>query len=341
MPSTFSTSLRLELIGNGEQAANWGNTTNTNLGTLLEQAITGVSTVSFPTDADRTLTTANGVSDESRNAVIVLTSGVSLTATRNLIVPTVNKFYAVRNTTSGNQSVLVKTSAGTGVTLANGYTQLMYCDGTNVVLASIPVNATTGGNAFMPPGSMLEYGGSTAPDGFLLCNGAAVSRTTYSALFAALGTAYGAGDGSTTFNVPNKIDRVGVGAGSSYARGTAGGAVSASTNAAGNHAHGGGVEYTVLTTDQIPSHSHGVSDPGHVHSTLKGTSGGQPSFADTATGGSSGNNTSFMDPALTNISIQNTGANQGHTHTIYTDGLHTHSVSTIQPYLASNYIIKT
>ena len=339
MPSTFSTSLRLELIGNGEQAANWGNTSNTNFGTLLEQAITGVATISFPTDADRTLTVSNGVSDESRNAVLVLTSAVSLTATRNLIVPTVNKFYAVRNTTSGNQGVVVKTSAGTGVTLANGYTQLMYCDGTNVVLASVPVNATTGGNAFMPPGSMLEYGGSTAPDGFLLCNGAAVSRTTYSALFAALGTAYGAGDGSTTFNVPNKIDRVGVGAGSSYARGATGGAASATTSSAGSHNHTGAVTGTAISTAQMPSHTHGVNDPGHSHSYnqpaviagfVDGGSGAVSQIAGGTTGASG-----------TGISINYEGSNQAHDHGIYTDGTHSHSVSTIQPYLASNYIIKT
>jgi hypothetical protein len=143
MPSTFSTSLRLELIGNGEQAANWGNTTNTNLGTLLEQAITGVGSVVM-IDADRTLTAANGVSDESRNAVLGLTSSVSLTATRNLIVPSVNKTYIVRNQTSGNQTVVVKTSAGTGVSIANGYAQVVYCDGTNVSPATLPYNSTTG-----------------------------------------------------------------------------------------------------------------------------------------------------------------------------------------------------
>jgi hypothetical protein len=133
MPSTFSPALRLELIGNGEQAAN--------LGTLLEQAITGVANIAM-LDADRTLTNANGISDEARNAVLVVTG--ALTATRNLIVPTSNKFYAVRNATTGNHSIVVKTSAGTGVTLGNGFTQLMYCDGTNVVLASVPVNSTTG-----------------------------------------------------------------------------------------------------------------------------------------------------------------------------------------------------
>jgi microcystin-dependent protein len=334
MPSTFSTSLRLELIGNGEQAANWGNTSNTNLGTLLEQAITGVATVTFPTDADRTLTSSNGVSDESRNAVLVLTSGVSLTATRNLVVPTVNKFYAVRNTTSGNQSIVVKTSAGTGVTLANGYTQLMYCDGTNVVLASVPVNATTGGNAFMPPGAMLEYGGSSAPAGFLLCDGSAVSRSTYSALFAALGTAYGVGDGSTTFNVPDRRGKFGVGVNGSYALGTSGG--STTTASAGSHNHGGATGYTSLTTSQLPPHSHSVNDPGHSHVTT-----GIAADGNFGTGGLAAYpaGVGYVGASYTGITINNTGDGAGHNHSISTDGAHTHTVT--PPYVASNYIIKT
>jgi hypothetical protein len=208
MPSTFSTSLRLELIGNGEQAANWGNTTNTNLGTLLEQAITGVATVTFPTDADRTLTASNGVSDESRNAVLVLTSGVSLTATRNLIVPTVNKFYAVRNATSGSQSVTVKTSAGTGVTVANGYTQLMYCDGTNVVQATVQFNSTNSnaivqgttlqtGNGQSSQISNIQYNSSGSVSYYLNTDGSAgfsdATRTRWSS------------DSSGNFSIYNNI----------------------------------------------------------------------------------------------------------------------------------------
>lgn len=140
MPSTFSPALRLELIGNGEQAANWGNTTNTNLGTLLEQAITGVASITM-LDANYTLVSGNGVSDEARNAVLIMSG--TLSATRSVIVPTSNKFYAVRNATTGSQSILIRTSGGTGVTLANGFTQLMYCDGTNVVAATVAFNAAT------------------------------------------------------------------------------------------------------------------------------------------------------------------------------------------------------
>jgi hypothetical protein len=142
MPSTYSTSLGIELIGNGEQASNWGTTTNNNLGTLLEQAITGVGNVDMSAGTSVTIVTGTGVVGAARNAVLVLTG--SLGASCNLIVPTVNKFYAVRNATTGGQNVVVKTSAGTGVTLANGYTQLMYCDGTNVVSATQPFDSVNG-----------------------------------------------------------------------------------------------------------------------------------------------------------------------------------------------------
>lgn len=138
MPSTFSTSLRLELIGAGEQAGNWNNTTNVNLGTLLEQAIAGTISISM-TDADLTLSAGNGVSDQARNAVINLTG--SLTATRNVIVPAVSKLYIFRNST--NQSVIIKAATGTGVTIPSGLTSMVYWRGGNVIQATPNFNATT------------------------------------------------------------------------------------------------------------------------------------------------------------------------------------------------------
>ena len=63
----------------------------------------------------------------------------------------------------------------------------------------------------VPPGMVLPFAGAAAPEGFLLCDGSAVSRTTYGDLFAAIGTAYGAGDGSTTFNLPDLRGRVAAG----------------------------------------------------------------------------------------------------------------------------------
>ena len=130
MTSTYSTSLRLELMATGDQSGTWGDTTNTNLGTLLEQAITGVLSLAMA-DANQTLTNLNGASDQARNAVIVATG--ALTAGRNIVVPAVNKVYLVRNSTTGGFGVTVKTPSGTGVTVANGASRLVYSDGTNVV----------------------------------------------------------------------------------------------------------------------------------------------------------------------------------------------------------------
>lgn len=80
-----------------------------------------------------------------------------------------------------------------------------------------------GGGGFVPTGGMVPYGGGTVPVGFLECDGAAVSRTTYKSLFDVIGTTYGAGDGSTTFNVPNTRDRF-IYSGTFAQRGNTGGA---------------------------------------------------------------------------------------------------------------------
>lgn len=128
MPSTFSPNLRFELIAAGEQVGTWGVTTNRNLGTLIEQAVAGSTTISLP-DADYTLVAAQGVTDEARSAVLVL--GGVLTATRNVIAPSVDKTYVVRNNTTGGQSIVLKTAAGTGITIPNGRSSLVFCDGTN------------------------------------------------------------------------------------------------------------------------------------------------------------------------------------------------------------------
>lgn len=77
--------------------------------------------------------------------------------------------------------------------------------------------------SFEPVGSVKMYAGATEPDKWLFCQGQAVSRTTYAKLFAAIGTTYGAGDGSTTFNVPDFRDRMPIGAGNLYALNASGG----------------------------------------------------------------------------------------------------------------------
>jgi len=132
MPSTYSTNLKLELIALGEQVGTWGTTTNTNLGTALEQAIVGRVTINFASDANKTITISNTPAAQDARALFFnVTSGVSLTATRDLIVPSISKNYIVKNATTGNQSIRVIV-AGVGVTIPSGKTALIYNDGTDI-----------------------------------------------------------------------------------------------------------------------------------------------------------------------------------------------------------------
>jgi hypothetical protein len=134
--STYSNNLKIELIGTGDQSGTWGTTTNTNLGTALEQAIVGYGNPNFATDANTTISlTDSNASQTARAFVLNVTSSVSLTATRELVVPTVQKPYIIRNNTTGGQSITVKTSAGTGVTVPAGKYAYVYANGTDVVSA--------------------------------------------------------------------------------------------------------------------------------------------------------------------------------------------------------------
>ena len=158
-------------------------------------------------------------------------------------------------------------------------------------------------------GELKMWPTGTAPTGYLLCNGALISRTTYAALFAVIGTTYGAGDGSTTFTLPNFKDRMPIGAGNTYSANTTGG----STDAV------------------IPSHTHSATDSGHSHQyavwfdgtgshTQYGSDGGQPY---STAGGV--NKTSVA--ASANISVGSTGVSATNAN--------------LPPYIGIHFIIRT
>ena len=138
MASTYSPDLRIELIQTGQQTGIWGNTTNTNLGTLLEQAIAGAISVQV-TSTDQALVAYNGVSDQARNAAVDLTVSAAVTAAFNVYIPPVTKLYAFRNSSAYTatiyaSSVLGNTTAGgVGVAIPAGASVLLRCDGTNVL----------------------------------------------------------------------------------------------------------------------------------------------------------------------------------------------------------------
>ena len=364
MASTYTTSLKIQQIGAGEQSGVWGTTTNTNWN-LIEQAVAGVQTITM-SNSDYTLSNLNGVSDEARNMALVVTGTNS--AIRKVVAPLNQpKFYIVSNQTTGGYAITIGASSGTYITIPNGVTAQVYTDGTNfysaqtgsagdfnvngnltatgisdtgaLSAASLSVSGaatfstsptaptpTVGDNSTKVPttafvqsalgtvnsvvtGALLMWPTTSAPTGYLSCNGAAVSRTTYSALFAVVGTTFGAGDGSTTFNLPNYTNRMPYGT----TIGTTGGSADSI----------------------VPSHTHtassSVSDPGHYHnftSPLAGPPNSGQSVRADANQATAYYNTAS---AVTGISVATTVNAAGVSPT----------GANLPPYLGINFIIKT
>jgi hypothetical protein len=188
MASTFSTTLRLELIGDGDQSGIWGQTTNTNLGTLLEQSITGVVAITM-VDANYTLTNFNGVSDEARNAVLVV--GGTNAAVRDVIAPLVEKLYVVRNSTSGGFAINIRAATGSSVSVPSGATVWVYCDGTNFNA----INTESVGN-FEVNGNLTVTGNTNAVAATYTGNVAALNIST--ANLAATGNVTATGNATAT-----------------------------------------------------------------------------------------------------------------------------------------------
>ena len=171
----------------------------------------------------------------------------------------------------------------------------------------------------IPTATIVPWSSASVPTGFLECNGAAVSRSTYAALFAIVSTTYGAGDGASTFNVPNLGDNVPVGKSNNKALASTGGANTVAST--GNI--GGTTANATLSTAQLSSHDHQVP-------TRSGP--GTPNYAD-------GIGSGFHSGGGTGVTLQ-TGSGSGHQHNMsatFTGG----STSVLQPYLTVIYIIKT
>ena len=173
--------------------------------------------------------------------------------------------------------------------------------------------------AGVPTGTIIPYGGTSAPTGWLMCFGQAVSRTTYSALFAAIATTFGVGDGSSTFNLPDLRGRA------VFGQDNMGGTTAGRLTLAGSGEDGtvlgntGGDEKMQQHLHNItdPGHGHTVNDPGHVHleQAGQGAGGSTPAWSFTATGTSTATtvNTNVNTTGITNqtnttgISVLNTG----------------------------------
>lgn len=125
----------------------------------------------------------------------IIISG-TLTANVNLIFPSWIKSWVVHNNCTGNFTITCRTASGTGVVVIPGLVSRLFCDGVNISDETYDAN-----NDMV--GAVIGFAMNSAPTGWLIANGVAVSRITYARLFSRIGTIYGAGDGSTTFNLPD------------------------------------------------------------------------------------------------------------------------------------------
>lgn len=176
-------------------------------------------------------------------------------------------------------------------------------------------------NTSVPTGTILPFGGSVAPANAILCDGSAVSRTTYAKLFSVIGTTYGMGDGSTTFQIPNLKGKIPVGFNSSESE------FSYLGKTGGEKAH-------ILSSLEMPTHSHTATETaagGHSHTVT----------LDYYTNNSTGGSTNYVNPSTGSAQVSKTtsaGGEHSHSVTVGSSGGGS-AHNNIQPYVTVNYII--
>jgi microcystin-dependent protein len=215
---------------------------------------------------------------------------------------------------SGAAAVPVNSLLLANVLVAAGATSI-----SNAQISDQRVRANVGGGRSVglgaPTGSIQPYGGSSAPSGWLITDGAAVSRTTYAPLFSVLGTAYGAGNGSTTFNLPNLRGRTLVG-------------LDAAQSEFQSLGQTGGIKTHALSMSEMPSHNHGGGSHGHSFNVTPARILGNN------TGARFGGTSEFNDSLASDVSINGSGTIIG------TEGGNA-AHPNLQPYAVVNWIIRT
>ena len=226
-----------------------------------------------------------------------LATGNPLKIVKGTEIDTEFNNIAVANATKADLLSPVFTGTPTAPTAASG---------TSTTQLATTAFATASISPFT--GSMLMWPTATAPSGFLLCNGATASRSTYAALFAIVGTIFGSGDGSTTFTLPDYRDRMPVGAGTTYAAAVTGGSKDAIV-----------VSHTHVATVTDPGHSHNTSLQVITQNTGNGAAGGVDRALQIAS----------TTTATTGISVTNASTGSSGTN------------ANLPPYLGIFFIIKT
>jgi len=271
-----------------------------------------------------TKSTGFTLSTAEQNNVVVCTAAITVS-----LLP-------AANAGDGFAAIIINTSAGNvtidpdGSETINGSSTLNVRAGSSVTIHTngtawyatthVPEAGTVGTSqlAFGMTGMLAPFAGSSAPTGWLLCYGQAVSRTTYADLFSAISTTYGTGDGSTTFNLPDLrgrsvfgVDNMGGSAANRVTNGNSG-ITGTTLGAAGG-------------SELMHQHTHTITDSGHVHAIAR-TSVGYSSGGGTGPAVPGGETTMNSNSATTGISINNSGSG---------------SSQNMPPAIMMNWIIKT
>lgn len=235
---------------------------------------------------------------------------------------------------TGNLRAVSGTAASPAIQFASASSTGIYYDAAGPALVVV-VNGvestrflTSGAEGGIPIGTGTDYWGSTAPSRWLFAYGQAVSRATYAALFAVFGTTYGVGDGSTTFNLPDKRDRA------SFGKGDMGGTpANRITNQAGGWegdtlGAAGGAQTHTLTSGQMPAHSHGGNTGSN--GSISRVTDVQPNTTVQVANG--------VGPfVITSLNVTSS-ASANHTHTIGSEG-GDQAHNNLPPGIVCNYII--